>query len=139
MLILDNATRWNSTYRMIDHGLQLKELLNSFLAAELAYPKTVVTKYGVFSISQICEDEWVELEFLHKFLSIFNVFTKFIERNKFPTLGYTISKSRYTIGCFQQLILLCGNYLQDSTVDEKLMLNIHNCRIKLQKYYQKNQ
>lgn len=87
MLILDNATRWNSTYRMIDYGLQLKELINSFLVAELAYPKTVVTKYGVISISQICEDEWVELEFLHKFLSIFNVFTKFFESNKFPTLG----------------------------------------------------
>jgi hypothetical protein len=67
----DVATRWNSTFRMIDDGLKSRQQVNKFLCFQKELPPFTV-------------EDWSRLEQIHLVLDKFNEFTLFVSKRNPP-------------------------------------------------------
>ncbi|XP_044481225.1 zinc finger BED domain-containing protein RICESLEEPER 1-like [Mangifera indica] len=72
-LVLDCATRWNSTYKMLVTALQFKEVFLRFMLVESSY------------IYCPTREEWERLEVVCDFLEIFDDITKLISGSQYTT------------------------------------------------------
>ncbi|XP_044473984.1 zinc finger BED domain-containing protein RICESLEEPER 2-like [Mangifera indica] len=72
-LVLDCATRWNSTYKMLVIALQFREVFLRFMLVESSY------------IYCPTREEWERLEVVCDFLEIFDDITKLISGSQYTT------------------------------------------------------
>lgn len=89
-LQLDVPTRWNSCYRMVNNSIVLKKYLEEYIRISLPYKQEVNTIFGKIVVEPLSDEDWKELEFIKKFLYLFNLFTDCFQTGKYPTLGYII-------------------------------------------------
>ncbi|XP_044500228.1 zinc finger BED domain-containing protein RICESLEEPER 2-like [Mangifera indica] len=74
-LVLDCATRWNSTYKMLMTALQFREVFLRFMFVESSY------------IYCPTREEWERLEVVCDFLEIFDDITKLISGSQYTTVN----------------------------------------------------
>ncbi|KAL0928761.1 hypothetical protein M5K25_000682 [Dendrobium thyrsiflorum] len=79
-LIMDCATRWNSTYNMLTVALQLREAFTSYSEREVAYHNCPT------------EDEWKNIEKVCDVLGFFNEATNIISGTEYPTSNLFLSQ-----------------------------------------------
>lgn len=86
-LHLDMYVRWNSAFRMISNAIILKRYLNIFLQSLIPIKREETTYYDKIVLERLSDEDWEELDKVHSFLVNFDLFTKFFEGDKYPTLG----------------------------------------------------
>lgn len=117
------VTRWNSKYYMLKRILKLKEQIKQLINQE----KEIIEELEHLVLS---ESEWLMVEILVDFLSLYNTCSKFME-GEYPTLGYSIS-------LYYRLWELTNNFSRDDVPIEYLTTfekGIEEAQLKIVKYY----
>lgn len=117
------CTRWNSKYYMLKRIILLKEPINKLLQQE----KDIIEELETLLITK---EEWIMIEILVDYLSIFNKCSKYME-GEYPTLGYSIS-------LYFRLWESTNSYDRDDVPVEFLhqfTSGLQACKEKIEKYY----
>lgn len=83
--MLENDTRWNSTYKMTIQASRLSKQIDSFMESNVPEGISINAAKGVFIIKRMEEEDWMELNYIKEFLYKFNVYTKGFESDLFIT------------------------------------------------------
>lgn len=78
-LVMDVKTRWNSTFAMVDRGLEMRRAYNMTCGS--------IPELGVYALN---EKEWRVLEELQKILMPFSALTNLLSGANYPSLSSTI-------------------------------------------------
>lgn len=91
--ILDVATRWNSTFLMIERAEKLRTPLRAFCASEKSLNGFVMNEY-----------QWTELQAIKKFLKKFDRATKLVSMERHPTFSAYLPTLNWLLDSLKEFI-----------------------------------
>lgn len=125
-VIIDNVTRWGSSYNMLARAFKLRNSINELIESELKGK-------NIHELSTISERTWAIVFIVHNYLSKFNQATILLQGDKYPTLNMCIST-------YIELIKFSNDFLKieiDYDIKKELIIGINLVIQTLEEYFNK--
>ena len=134
MLIQNNTTRWNSTYKMLVRALELKNHIQVYVNSCRAKRdlKGRIADEAIQKHPQLTENEWIMLQELCNALQPFNEATNFLQsNNKGARYGFLWE----CLPMIEWLLLTLETLKEEKGIQDRIGLSANNAWNKMQKYY----
>lgn len=92
---LYNTTRWGSSFKMIERGIELKNVLNLWCSES--------------RVEKLSELEWLELRHLHRCLKSFFDLTEFLQGEKYTTIWMVLASYNKLFDCLDEIMEVYPN------------------------------
>ena len=127
MVILDNATRWNSTALSLERALQLKNYIILFYLEDK----------DINNADKLSDDDWEVLTELHDAIEPFRGMTRYLESRAFHAHHGSVWETLPTLECLMgHMEALKTKYRNSTSEKAKSMKVMVNCAwVKLEEYY----
>ena len=125
MLIQNNTTRWNSTYKMLVRALELKNHIQVYVNSCRAKRdlKGRIADEAIQKHPQLTEDDWIMLQELCDALQPFNEATNFLQsNNKDVRYGFLWE----CLSMIEWLLLTLETFKEEKGIGDRIGLSTNN-------------
>jgi hypothetical protein len=135
MLLQNNTTRWNSTYKMLVRALELKSHIQVYVNNCQAKRdlKGRVVDEAIQKHPILTENDWTTLQELYDALQSFNEATNHLQdNNNSGTYGFLWE----CLPAIEWLMITLEKIKEDKGIEDKIGLSANNAWNKMKKYYE---